>query len=223
MSKSIGSTCYQNILLPSSFEPSSGAQQKRCKRRISWRIFWQKKRSPRCNGSHCDICRKSDNPMTQTTNPNRLCAVLWRASNWDFVRGWSFRSLPQCLRRGTAGLNENCWECWSEHGQLTQKHKYQNANEKEWLIRVDDAQGFPWASLLDSVSNTHSKNWSAGTPSTRKPPSIQTMSDSALLWETADGLLHIHENEANVCDQNTHSTPPDVDFESHKSPANGTS
>ena len=89
------------------------------------------------------------------------------------------------------------------------------------------ATGFPALFLWNSqvgwkeewnTSITKSQRSRAGTPSMRKPASSEIISDSALLSETAVCFLHIHEMGTNVCDPNTHSEPPDVDFASRKSP-----
>ena len=48
----------------------------------------------------------------------------------------------------------------------------------------------------------------------RIPASSEKISASVLLWDPAVGFLQAHEIGTNVCDANTHRTPPEVDFES---------
>ena len=56
-------------------------------------------------------------------------------------------------------------------------------------------------------------NCNAGVPFSLKPASIDIVSDSALLCETAVCFLHIKEIPTNVCDLNAHNTLPEVGFE----------
>ena len=64
-----------------------------------------------------------------------------------------------------------------------------------------------------------SHNSKAGKPSNLSPVSNEIISDSVELWETAVCFLHIQLNGTNVWLLKTHNIPPEVDFESSRSPA----
>ena len=59
----------------------------------------------------------------------------------------------------------------------------------------------------------------AGKPSNLSPVSRETISDSVELWETDVCFLHIQLIGTNVWLPKTHNVPPEVDFESSRSPA----
>ena len=161
-------------------------------------------------------------PKKQPPKKNRLCAFVSRAQGLGFVLYLSFGSLPHCLRKSRVGLREGCWECWVEHGQLTQEHNWQNVNETECLFRVCDAQGF-WRLAYCIMFPRHTLKIEELVmihPNVNLSSDI--ISDSAMLWETAVCFLHIQEMGTNVCDADTNNKPPGVDFESRKSPANNT-
>ena len=64
-----------------------------------------------------------------------------------------------------------------------------------------------------------SHNSRAGKPSNLNPVSKETISDSVELWETAVCFLHIQLIGTNVWLPKMHNVPPEVDFESSRSPA----
>ena len=68
-----------------------------------------------------------------------------------------------------------------------------------------------------------SQRLNAGIPSIRRPASDEIISASALPCETAVCFLHDHEIGPHVWFPNMQNTPPDVDLESVKSPANSAS
>ena len=59
----------------------------------------------------------------------------------------------------------------------------------------------------------------AGNPSNLSPVSREMISDSVELWETAVCFLHIQLIGTNVWLPKTHNVPPEVDFESSRSPS----
>ena len=59
----------------------------------------------------------------------------------------------------------------------------------------------------------------AGHPSNLRPVSREMISDSVELWETAVCFLHIQPIGTNVWLPKTHNVPPEVDFESSRSPS----
>ena len=67
--------------------------------------------------------------------------------------------------------------------------------------------------------NTKSQRVRAGIPSVRKPASREMISASVELCETEVCFLHIQLNGTNVWLPKIHKTPPDVDFDSSRSPA----
>ena len=70
-----------------------------------------------------------------------------------------------------------------------------------------------------NTSITKSQRSSAGIPSMLKPASREIMSASVELCETDVCFLHIQPVGTNAWLPNMHETPPDVDFESSRSPA----
>ena len=59
----------------------------------------------------------------------------------------------------------------------------------------------------------------ARNPSHLNPSSKEKLSDSVELCETEVSFLHIQRIGTNVCLPKTHNVPPEVDFESSRSPA----
>ena len=73
---------------------------------------------------------------------------------------------------------------------------------------------FPWR-----TATIRSQKSSAGIPSNLNPASKEMISDSVELYETEVCFLHIQLIGTNVWLPKTHNVPPDVDFESPRSPA----
>ena len=69
------------------------------------------------------------------------------------------------------------------------------------------------------TSLTVSHKLNAEIPSICRPSSNEIISSSVLLCETAVCFFHDHEIGTHVWLPNMHNTPPDVDFESVRSPA----
>ena len=76
-----------------------------------------------------------------------------------------------------------------------------------------------WIALGKNTSLTKSQRSRAGIPSMRKPASREITSASVELCETEVCFLHIQLVGTNVWRPKIHKTPPDVDFESSRSPA----
>ena len=70
-----------------------------------------------------------------------------------------------------------------------------------------------------NTSITKSQRSSAEIPSMRKPAATEIISASVELWKTDVCVLHIQLIGTNVWLPKIHKTPPEVDFESSRSPA----
>ena len=81
------------------------------------------------------------------------------------------------------------------------------------LIDVNHEKHFQRQKQLDPNSSR------AGNPSNLSPVSKEMISDSVELWETAVCFLHIQLVGTNVWLPKMHNVPPEVDFESSRSPA----
>ena len=144
---------------------------------------WEKRRTSLESWGYC-ICHSCNNdchcivvnaPLVKNFPPSgHLVARISSTSNYpnslaqvtSLNRLGASRDVPKILASSfidhldhSTLLTENCWECWAEHGQLTQKkHKCPNVDFTEWLFRVCDAQ----AGLLDTLP-THTfpklKRW----------------------------------------------------------------
>ena len=94
-----------------------------------------------------------------------------------------------------------------------------------WIFfRVGDLYGSPrtwsfWCVFPWRTVTIRSNKSSAGTPSILNPASKEMISDSVELCETEVCFLHIQLIGRNVWLQKTHNVPPEVDFESSRSPA----
>ena len=86
------------------------------------------------------------------------------------------------------------------------------------VSRVHAWVGFGILWVFPSTWMTKSHESSAGTPSIRKPSSNDMISDSVELRDTDVCFLHIQLIGTNVRLPKMHRTPPDVDFESSRSP-----
>ena len=73
--------------------------------------------------------------------------------------------------------------------------------------------------IFPKTETIRSHNSRAGKPSSLNPVSKEIISDSVELWETDVCFLHIHLIGTNVWLPKMHNVPPEVDFESSRSPA----
>ena len=94
-----------------------------------------------------------------------------------------------------------------------------------WIFfRLGDWNGSPcsgllWYGILWRTATIRSHKSSAGIPSILNFASKEMISDSVELCETEVCFLHIKLIGTNVCLPKTHNCPPEVDFESSRSPA----
>ena len=106
----------------------------------------------------------------------------------------------------------------------TKSSLFRSSTFPGFFFRVGDFNGsprtwsfwcvFPWRTV---TIRTHKS--SAGFPSILKPASKEMISDSVKLCETEVCFLHIQLIETNVWLSKMHKVPPDVHFESSRSPA----
>ena len=98
------------------------------------------------------------------------------------------------------------------------------AVELKWLILnklnkwFHSSREIPFG-LVPKTETIGSHNSRASKPSNLSPVSKEIISDSVELWETAVCFLHIQLIGTNVWLPKTHNVPPEVDFESSRSPA----
>ena len=174
------------------------------------------------------------NWFCQTTNQEKLCGIF----DTSLIVGL----LPLIITLITASLSSNTyniamdWEILTFEGILS----IWNNSELSWLVgalvwfffRVLDmtrCHGFPcadesfvllgWFWLQWIISITKFQRSKAVIPSIRRPASREIIKASVELWETEVCLLHIQLIGATVRLPKKHKIPPDVHFESSKSPA----
>ena len=99
---------------------------------------------------------------------------------------------------------------WSVWGTARTSRWFVHKSHRAWLLWYL----FPWR-----TATIRSHESSAGIPSNLNPASKEMISDSVELCETAVCFSHIHLNGTNVWLPKMHNVPPDVDFESSRSPA----
>ena len=87
------------------------------------------------------------------------------------------------------------------------------------VSRVHAWVGFGILLVVPSTSMVKSHQSNAGKPSIRNPASKDMISDSVELWDTDVCFLHTQLIGTNIRLPKMHKTPPDVDFESWRSPA----
>ena len=140
----------------------------------------------------------------------------------DFCLWWSFKSLLRCLQKCRASHQIEKTSRSMEHNRhcLIQDCR---AELESW-----PRNSFPFTLLLDffywlgeelNTSIAKSKRSRAGIPSMRKPASREITSASAERCETEVCFLHIQLIGANLRLPNMHTSPPEIDFESSRSPA----
>ena len=88
-----------------------------------------------------------------------------------------------------------------------------------WLSLSDCADRCETRKIFPRTETFRSHNSRAGNPSNLIPASKEMISDSVELWETAVCFLHIRLIGTKVWLPQTSNVPPEVDFESSRSPA----
>ena len=129
--------------------------------------------------------------ITASLSSNTYNKASWRA-DWTFEGTASMSFITSIL----------LWDLWCLWSSLS---GFTNRSET-WEI-------FPKTETIRSHSSR------AGKPSSLNPVSREIISDSVELWETDVCFLHIQLIGTNVWLPKTHNVPPEVDFESSRSPA----
>ena len=99
---------------------------------------------------------------------------------------------------------------WSLWGAARTSRRFVHGSLRSWLLWYV----FPWRT---ATIRPHKS--SAGIPSNLNPASKEMISDSVELCETEVCFLHIQVMETNAWLPKMHDVPPEVDFESSRSPA----
>ena len=138
----------------------------------------------------------------------------------DFCLKWSFWSLLHCLQTHTTKLLD------ARTGRLREQNQYSPSHwsslEIFWFLLTSTLTARPvppeiW-DTLPKTETIRSHNSRAGNPSNLNPVSKEMISDSVEMCETEVCFLHIQLIGTNVWLPKTHNVPPEVDFESSRSP-----
>ena len=115
----------------------------------------------------------------------------------------------------TLDETHNHWRAWLDFGYSCGVWCYATGSP----VTLDF--GICWFGLVrnETLQLLSPKDQGAGIPSMRKPASREISSASVVLCETDVYLLHIQLISTNVRLPKVHESPPDVDFESRRSPA----
>ena len=127
------------------------------------------------------------------------------ASQWE---DWTFEGTRSTLCKSLITLGD-CLRLQSVRGGERTSRLF--LNKSPCAIRF-------WFVFPRTATN-RSHESSAGIPSNLNPASKEMISDSVELCETEVCLLHIQLIGTNVWLPKTHNVPPEVDFESSRSPA----
>ena len=209
--------------------------------RAYWSWGWYIRRHP-CNKAHhwsrfcCDSffswfllksfrhcfranCRtETDDSNSRKTNQAQLCGSWKHVSFRDSFPWWSSQSLLRCPQ--TQNKASRCGN-WTFEG--TQSMWFNT------LVIPWDLQSLTMTTGLSGVSGVwivfprtetiRSHKSRAGIPTNLKPASKEMISDSVELCETEVCFLHIQLIGTNVWLPTMNNVPPEVDFESSRSPA----
>ena len=166
--RSIDSKFYQYILRPSSFGSSSGAQWKRSKKRIyekscehhlSHGVVWFTTKSTMKSIVLCRLFPLFTYPtidgFSDVFYQDRMIQIhslkysvevnsmrrrdvskFWAPSFMDHLDHY------RIVFDKIVEWSEICWECWSAHDQLTQRHKYQNLIERNGSFTLMTLKNF---------------------------------------------------------------------------------
>ena len=172
------------------------------------------------------------NWFCQTTNEKQLCGFLETclmarllpfviilinaslSSKKNNKASWreecTFEEIKSTLSRSSINHSMSFFRFWSLWGVERTSRWFVHGSHRSWLLWYV----FPWG-----TSTIRSHNSRAGKPSNLSPVSREIISDSVELCETEVGFLHIQLIGTHVWLPKTHNVPPDIDFESSRSPA----
>ena len=151
-----------------------------------------------------------------------------RATLWVLETCLIVGLLPLMIRIITASLssNTNCKASWCEDWTFegTESMSFITSIFFWDLWRLwTSHSGFPDPSeareTFPRTETIKSHSSRASNPSNLSPVSSEIISDSVELWETDVCFLHIQLIGTNVSLPKTHNVPPEVDFESSRSPS----
>ena len=157
---------------------------------------------------------------------NQSRATLWVLETCLIVGllQWSSWSLLHCLQTYTIKLLgariehlKEQHQCLSSHRSFLETH---DICEHHYQVAPIDLKHGKCFQRTETIKSHDSR---AGKPRTEtinlSPVSKEMISDSVELWETAVCFLHIQLIGTKVWLPKTHNVPPEVDFESARSPA----
>ena len=143
------------------------------------------------------------------------------------IKSNSVGLLPLIIILITASLSSNTynkasWRAdWTFEGTASMSYIASILLWDLWCLWTSPS-GFPDRSetreTFPTTEPNRSHNSRAGKPSSLNPVSREIISDSVELWETDGCFLHIQLLGTNVWLPKTHNVPPEVDFESSRSP-----
>ena len=142
-----------------------------------------------------------------------ILITAWLSSNTDNKASWreelTFEEIKSTLFKSLITL----WDClrfWIVWGGERTSRWFVHKSHRSWLLWYV----FPWRT---ATIRSHKSN--ALIPSNLNPASKEMISDSVELCEPEVCFLHIQLIGTNVWLHQMHNVPPDVDFESSRSPA----
>ena len=162
----------------------------------------------------------------QITSPEQLGGCGTRVSSSDFCFWWSSLSQLRCFRKCTTVIPSQRDVRSKELDLMFDGSTFWSNTclilGEIWVLtqvsRVHAWVGFGILWVVPSTSMTKSHKSSAGKTSIRKPASNDMISDSVELWDTDVCFLHIQLIVTNMWLPKMHRIPPDVDFQSSRSP-----
>ena len=160
------------------------------------------------------------NWLDRITNQEQLCG-FWKHVSLSGLLPFMITSITASLSSNT--YNKASWcEDWTFEG--TQSMLFSTLVIPCDLWSLSLTTGLPSLSgvwiMFPRTETIRSHKSRAGIPSNLNPASKEMISDSVELCETDVCFLHTSELiGTNVCLPKTHNVPPEVDFESSRSPA----
>ena len=134
-----------------------------------------------------------------------LSSKIYNKASWR--EEWTFEEIKSTLSRSSI-IPWHFFRVGSLWGAA--RTKFVHGFPCSWLLWYV----FPWR-----TATIRSHKSSAGKPSNLNPASKEMISDSVELCDTEVSFLHIQLIGTNVWLPKMHNVPPDVDFESSRSPA----
>ena len=158
---------------------------------------------------------------------NQSSATLWVLATCLIVGLLPFMIILKTASLSSNTYNKASWSgTWTFEGTLSTLFKMSNISWDRlfgpWLLSqfTTGCTVLSWVCIVIPRTKTiRSRKSRAGIPSNLNPASKEMISDSVELCETEVCFIHIQLTGTNVWLPKTHYVPPDVDFESSRSPA----